>query len=168
MQPAAAALARSGRRWVVVTGPITDGVGCDVPTPVARDLLGRTWRSGCRRGARPRLARVYVTGTGGGGTRDFRPRTLLFGQRSSVIGIRWRGWGKARTVGLGRLEFNDCDPSCAEATPAYYPVRVALSRRELCDDVWQYRAFALRYTTSARPRGLRASYRETFRCSAPS
>jgi hypothetical protein len=164
VQPASAVLARSGQKWVVVTGPITDGIGCEIPLPVARDLLGPEARTGCRPGVRPRLARVYVTGTGRGGSRSYRPRSLPFGQRSTVTGLRWLRWGSPSAVGIGRLEFNACDPSCAEGRPTYYRVRVVLSQQEICGGLWQYRHFLLRYASAARPVGFSPTYRETFPC----
>lgn len=92
---------------------------------------------------------------------------MAFGQRSHVIGLRWRGWGGAGAQAAGTLEVNPCQPSCAEARPVRYPVSVTLSRREICGGVWQYRRFQLRYRTDFRPAGVAPRYRETFPC-APS
>src|SRR3954463_10664028 len=52
-----------------------------------------------------RPERVYVTGTGRGGSRAYKPRTLPFGMRSAITGLDWRAWGSARAVGRGRVEF---------------------------------------------------------------
>ena len=109
-----------------------------------------------------RKERVYVTGTGRGGSRAYKPRRLPFGQRSAIVGLRWRNWGSARAVGRGRVEFNSCVPDCARARPAYYPVRATLSRRRACNGYAQYLTLRFVYTTSARPPGLPGRYSEQF------
>jgi hypothetical protein len=109
-----------------------------------------------------RRERVYVTGSGRGGPRSYKPRVLPFGMRSAIIGLRWRRWGSPRAVGRGRVQFNNCIPDCARARPSYYPVRAVLSRRRECEGHAQYLTLRFRYTTSARPPGLPATYRESF------
>ena len=109
-----------------------------------------------------RRERVYVTGSGRGGRRAYKPSTLPFGQRSSIVGLRWSGWGSATAVGHGRVEFNNCVPSCAEARASYYPVRATLTRRRECNGYAQYLTLRFRYTTAARPEGLPSTYREQF------
>ena len=109
-----------------------------------------------------RRERVYVTGSGRGGQRSYKPRVLPFGMRSAIIGLRWRCWGSSRAVGRGRVEYNNCIPDCARARPSYYPVRAVLSRRRECNGNAQYLTLRFRYTTSARPPGLPANYRESF------
>lgn len=109
-----------------------------------------------------RREKVYVTGSGRGGPRSYKPRVLPFGMRSAIVGVRWRQWGSARAVGHGRVEFNNCVPDCARARPSYYPVRAELTARRECNGFVQYLALRFRYTTAARPPGLPSSYRERF------
>jgi hypothetical protein len=109
-----------------------------------------------------RRERVYVTGTGRGGGRSYKPRDLPFGTRSAIVGLRWTGWGSATTVGRGRVEYNSCVPNCAQARPSYYPVRATLTRRRACNNYPQYLTLRFTYTTAARPAGLSRSYRENF------
>jgi hypothetical protein len=110
------------------------------------------------------LERVYVTGTGRGDRRRYKPRVLLFGMRSALVDLRWQRWGSRRAVGRGKVEYNSCIPNCAEAPPSYYPVRATLTRRRTCGDYVQYRVLRFRYTSSRRPPGLPRTYRETFPC----
>ena len=71
--------------------------------------------------------RVYVTGTGRGDYCRYKPRVLLFGVRSALVDLRWRRWGSPRAVARGKVGFNSCVPNCAQARPAYHPVRAPLS-----------------------------------------
>lgn len=109
-----------------------------------------------------RRERVYVTGTGRGGARSYKPRVLPFGVRSAIVGLRWSGWGSATAVGHGRVEYNSCVPNCAQARPSYFPVRATLTRRRACNGFAQYLTLRFTYTTNARPPGLSTSYRESF------
>ena len=130
---------------------------CDTLDPV-------TGRSGEMRFAvsYSRREKVYVTGTGRGDSRSYKPKVLPFGARSAVIGLSWRRWGTVRAIGRGAVEYNNCIPNCAEARPAYYPVRVVLSRRRMCAGSAQYIRFRFRYTTDQRPEGLQTTYQENF------
>jgi len=91
----------------------------------------------------------------------YKPRNVYFGLRSTILGLRWRGWGGASTTGRGRLEYNACRPSCAQSRPSYYAVGVTLSRTRVCNGRRQYRTMSFRYTGS-RPSGRGRSYRESF------
>lgn len=111
-----------------------------------------------------RAERVYVRGTGRGDNRSYKPRVLPFGVRSAIVGVRWRNWGSRLAIGRGRVEYNNCEPSCAEARPSAYPVRVMLSRRRDCATGVQYRTLRFRYSTSRRPPGFPRTYREELPC----
>jgi hypothetical protein len=111
-----------------------------------------------------RTVRVWVQGTGRGDNPAVRPRVLPFGMRSAVVGIRWSRWGGRTAVGRGQVEFNNCQPDCARARPQYFPVRVVLERPRDCGSRWKYTRLRFRYTTSARPPGLGATYREFLGC----
>ena len=92
-----------------------------------------------------------------------RPRTILFGSRSSILRMRWRSWGGRRARGRGTLEYNPCVPDCASAKPQYYRVKVKLSRTSECSGGWRYKRLSFRYTAS-RPAGLPPTHSQGFRC----
>lgn len=111
-----------------------------------------------------RNVRVWVQGTGRGDDPAVRPRTLPFGMRSAIVGIRWSRWGGSTAVGRGQVEFNTCEPDCARGQARYFPVRVVLERVRDCGSRWKYTRMRFRYTTGDRPPGLPSTYREFFGC----
>jgi hypothetical protein len=153
----AVATRRTTGRWIATFTAQGTEASCDTLDPV-------TGRSGEMRFAvsYSRREKVYVTGTGRGDSRSYKPKVLPFGARSAVIGLSWRRWGTVRAIGRGAVEYNNCIPNCAEARPAYYPVRVVLSRRRMCAGSAQYIRFRFRYTTDQRPEGLQTTYQENF------
>lgn len=90
-----------------------------------------------------------------------RPRTIRFGQRSSILGMRWRRWGGSQAKGSGRLEYNRCLPNCAQSRPEYYRVNVTLSRTRQCRGRFRYQRLSFFYP-GARPQGLARRYSESF------
>jgi hypothetical protein len=110
-------------------------------------------------------SKVYVKGTGRGDfSLHYRPRTLMFGTRSVLVGLRWSTWNGPRAVGRGRVAFNDCIPSCAEGRSVEYAVRVTLASRSTCGTRnRRYRRLRFSYTGAAPP-GLSRTYRERFPC----
>ncbi len=99
------------------------------------------------------LRRTYVTA--------YKPTYVLFGQRSTITGLRWHGWNQMTPSAQGTLEFNDCVPDCAAGHASYYTVRVTLSRIRRCRGVRQYLTMRFSYVRS-RPAGAPATYRENY------
>jgi hypothetical protein len=91
----------------------------------------------------------------------YRPTYVLFGQRSTISGLRWRDWNSARARAAGTLEFNDCMPDCASGSLTYYRVAVTLSRIRTCNEKPHYLTMLFRYT-GARPPGKPVSYHEGY------
>jgi hypothetical protein len=148
-----------GRPVVSVEAQSSDAA-CDPASSVATN-----WStSAALLGSYITLEKVYVTGSGRGDSRAYKPKVLPFGMRSALVGVRWRGWGSPKAVGRANVEFNSCIPNCAESPPAYYPVRATLTKRRKCDGYVQYRVLRFRYISSSRPPGLPATYREAFGC----
>jgi hypothetical protein len=133
---------------------------CDPANTAARTWSGAT----AVEGSYDTMEKVYVTGTGRGDKRRYKPSFLLFGFRSAIVNLRWTDWGSPKAIGRGEVEYNSCNPDCARARPVYFPVRASLTKRRKCDGYFQYRVLNFRYTTSRRPPGLPATYRETFPC----
>jgi hypothetical protein len=50
---------------------------------------------------------------------------------SYVDHLRWTDWGHQRARGHGKLQLNDCTPSCADGTFHHYPAKARLHDPEL-------------------------------------
>lgn len=110
-------------------------------------------------------SKVYVKGTGRGDySLHYRPKTLQFGTRSVLVGLRWSTWNGPRAQGRGSVSYNDCVPNCAQGRAVNYAVEVTLASRSTCG-TRNRRYRRLRFTyTGARPQGLARTYRERFPC----
>lgn len=93
----------------------------------------------------------------------YRPRTILFGNRTGVQRVRWSRWNGKVARGRGILLYNDCRPNCAQAQPQYFRVAIKLSRPRKCAGRYDYTRFAFRYT-GRKPAGLRRAYAERHSC----
>jgi len=160
-------LRRSRTGWVEidqVSGEFTVTCPSSVPTAVARDLGLCRIPPGGRLSRRVRF-RSYVMGSY---TRArYRPRRVLFGDRTGISGIRWSRWNRRFARGRGTLLYNNCKPNCAEARAQHYRVAITLSRVRDCNGfdrhAYHYTRFAFRYT-GAKPSGLPRRYAERHTC----
>jgi hypothetical protein len=93
----------------------------------------------------------------------YKPRQILFGERTEVVVSRWSSWDERVAPGRGLLIYNNCQPSCAEDPGTRYPITIRLSRVRACGRRYHYTRFSFRYP-SAKPAGLPRSYTEHHRC----
>jgi hypothetical protein len=121
--------------------------------------------------SRPVLVRYSVTRhvffrsyiQGGYLGRKYRPRRILFGERSGIQDLLWSHWDGRVARGRGTLIYNNCIPNCAEAHGQPYRVNIRLSRVRLCGGRFDYTRFAFRYP-GAKPSDYPRSYSERHAC----
>jgi hypothetical protein len=83
------------------------------------------------------------------GNGRYRPRTIIVACGDGnfyFTDMSWHGWNTSVAQGRGRVHENDCTPACVSGHFHVYPIRVRLSRPDLCDDGhWGYTRLTWRY-----------------------
>lgn len=123
---------------LVVTSPAASDESGSVQQPHAEQVL---------------VAACGLEGYGG----SVRPREWSPGCAGGsllVRGLRWSSYGQSRAVGKGTGLFNNCRPSCADATIRRYPTQLTMTRVRRCQTDEGAYLFFTRATVRVRyPRG---------------
>ena len=113
--------------------PAAAGVGGEPAAPSATaDPVTTPQPVRYGRGARPRLAAGAIGVVDLGNRAAIEPALMDVNREQRLEGLRWSGWGNARTTGRGDVDTLICDPNCATGRHEHSTAVIVLSEPQRC------------------------------------